>query len=223
MQRFSLRIFRTNIATNRFLRSCGNNKFSTATFNGQNASYNHQLHSQPHLPPPLLNCELDTQSPVFKEAMERTRKQIEELNAKLDKVREGGGKEAVKRHESRGKFLARDRIQRLVDPGTPLLELSALAGCDAKSMDTEEPIPSGGIVTAIGVVSGRLSMLVANDATVKGGTYYPITYVSNCNIFPLFLLFSYSFFLGINPMVVSRSICEHKKSQWKTIFLAFIW
>lgn len=107
--------------------------------------------------------------------MERTREQVEELNKKLELVRLGGGKDAVKRHESRNKFLARDRIERLVDPGTPLLELSALAGCDAESMHTDEPIPSGGIVTAVGVVSGRLSMLIANDATVKGGTYYPIT------------------------------------------------
>jgi len=107
--------------------------------------------------------------------MERTQRQVEELNVMLQKAQEGGGQEAVKRHHSRNKFLARERIERLVDPGTPLLELSALAGCNPEAMQTDEPIPSGGIVTAMGVVSGRLSMIIANDATVKGGTYYPIT------------------------------------------------
>lgn len=100
--------------------------------------------------------------------MERTQTQVEELNTKLDKVKLGGGTKAVKRHIERKKLLPRDRIQRLCDPGTPILELSALAG----NMDG---IPSGGIVSAIGVVAGQLCMMIANDATVKGGTYYPIT------------------------------------------------
>jgi 3-methylcrotonyl-CoA carboxylase beta subunit len=107
--------------------------------------------------------------------MERTQRQVDELNAHLKAAREGGGAKAVERHLKRNKFLPRDRIQRLVDPGTPLLELSALAGCNAEAMQTDEPIPSGGIVTAIGRVSGKMAMIIANDATVKGGTYYPIT------------------------------------------------
>ena len=86
---------------------------------------------------------------VFQEAMERTNAQVEELNQFLESVRQGGGPEAVKRQLKRNKYLPRDRIQRLVDPGTPLLELSALAGCDAQSMRTDEPIPSGGIVISI--------------------------------------------------------------------------
>lgn len=134
-----------------------------------------QPSSHHHLPPPLLNCELDKRSDDFQDAMKRTHLQLDGLHAMLKKAHEGGGIEAVKRHRSRNKYLPRERIQLLVDPGTPLLELSALAGCDSESMDTTEPIPSGGIVTAIGVVSGRLTMIVANDATVKGGTYYPIT------------------------------------------------
>ena len=129
--------------------------------------------SAAHLPPPLLNCDLDVRSPNFQEAMERTNAQVEELNQFLESVRQGGCPEAVKRYLKRNKYLPRDRIQRLVDPGTPLLELSALAGCDAQSMRTDEPIPSGGIVTAIGVVSGKLCMLIANDATVKGGNIFP--------------------------------------------------
>ena len=134
-----------------------------------------QFQSSHHLPPPLLNCGLDTRSPAFQDAMKRTQLQVEDLNAMLHKAHEGGGEEAVKRHKSRNKYLARERIQKLVDPGTPLIELSALAGCNSESMQTNEPIPSGGMVTAIGIVSGRLTMIVANDPTVKGGTYYPIT------------------------------------------------
>lgn len=128
------------------------------------------LSTAAHLPPPLVSCDLDTRSPAFLQAMDRTKEQVEELNRFLETARQGGGEVAVQRHLERNKFLPRDRIQRLVDPGTPLLELSALAG-----MKDDEAIPSGGIVTAIGVVAGRQCMLVANDATVKGGTYYPIT------------------------------------------------
>eukprot|EP00536_Pseudo-nitzschia_multiseries_P009701 jgi/Psemu1/288622/fgenesh1_pg.279_\ len=101
-------------------------------------------------------------------ATERTRKQVDELNRHLDSVRLGGGAKAVERHLGRNKLLPRDRMQALCDPGTPLLELSALAG-------NLDGIPSGGIVTGIGMVSGRLCMMIANDATVKGGTYFPIT------------------------------------------------
>ena len=100
--------------------------------------------------------------------MERTRSQVDQLNHRLEQVRLGGGSEAVARHHSRNKALPRERIELLCDPGTPLLELSALAGFD-------DHIPSGGIVSAIGVVSGQLCMMIANDATVKGGTYFPIT------------------------------------------------
>jgi len=129
-----------------------------------------QFQPSSHLPPPLVNCELDTRSTTFQDAMKRTNLQVEDLNEMLQKASKGGGPEAVKRHHSRGKFLPRERIQRLVDPGTPLLELTALAGCNSK-----DHIPSGGIVTAIGMVAGRMVMIVANDATVKGGTYYTIT------------------------------------------------
>jgi 3-methylcrotonyl-CoA carboxylase beta subunit len=100
--------------------------------------------------------------------MQRTKDQVAELNQKLKAVRLGGGAKAVERHHRRHKLLPRERLQRLSDPGTPLLELSALAG-------NMEDIPSGAIVTAIGVVAGQLCMMIANDATVKGGTYHPIT------------------------------------------------
>ncbi len=83
----------------------------------------------------------------------------------------GGGERAVERHRARGKLLARERIDRLVDPGTAFLELNALAAWDVY----DGQAPSAGIVTGIGVVEGRECVIVANDATVKGGSYFPLT------------------------------------------------
>ena len=96
---------------------------------------------------------------------------IAELGAELERVREGGGAKAVERHRGRGKLTARERIDGLCDPGTPFLELSALA---AHGM-YDDAAPGAGIVTGVGIVSGRHCVVVANDATVKGGTYYPVT------------------------------------------------
>ncbi|RDX99560.1 Methylcrotonoyl-CoA carboxylase beta chain, mitochondrial [Mucuna pruriens] len=96
---------------------------------------------------------------------------LAQLQSHIQKVLAGGGPEAIKRNRSRNKFLPRERIDRLLDPAASFLELSQLAGHDLY----EEPLPSGGIVTGIGPVHGRLCMFVANDPTVKGGTYYPIT------------------------------------------------
>ncbi|CAN4107719.1 unnamed protein product [Withania somnifera] len=105
----------------------------------------------------------------------RNSKLIEELVSHLHshilKVMEGGGAEAVKRHRSRNKLLPRERIDRLIDPGSSFLELSQLAGHELY----KEPLPSGGIVIGIGAIHKRLCMLVANDPTVKGGSYFPIT------------------------------------------------
>jgi len=88
-----------------------------------------------------------------------------------EKVLLGGGEKAKLKHKERGKLLARERIDLLVDQGTPFLELSTLAGLGLY----EDSVPSGGIVTGVGRISGVECMVVANDATVKGGTYYPIT------------------------------------------------
>jgi 3-methylcrotonyl-CoA carboxylase beta subunit len=96
-----------------------------------------------------------------------------ELQARLDKVAEGGGKKSVERHHSRGKLLPRERIERILDPGSPFLECSGLAAWDM--YEEEGGVPSAGIVTGIGRVHGRECMFVANDATVKGGTYFPLT------------------------------------------------
>jgi 3-methylcrotonyl-CoA carboxylase beta subunit len=125
-----------------------------------------------HKIPRLDKHVMDTKSPAFQQSIARTTRQVQELERRLDQVYLGGGVEAVKRHRARSKMLPRERMEALCDPGTPLLELSALAGFDE---DGAKHIPSGGIVTAVGRVSGQLCMMIANDATVKGGTYFPIT------------------------------------------------
>ena len=94
-----------------------------------------------------------------------------ELRAKLAEVRLGGGERARRRHTERGKLLPRDRVDTLLDPGSPFLELSPLAADGLYGGDA----PSAGLITGIGRVSGREVVVVANDATVKGGTYYPMT------------------------------------------------
>ena len=93
------------------------------------------------------------------------------FKSRLEAVRVGGDERSRLRHVDRGKLLPRVRVQRLVDPGSPLLELAPLAAYDMY----ENAVPSAGIITAVGRVAGRECMLVANDATVKGGTYYPLT------------------------------------------------
>ncbi|WP_027008443.1 acyl-CoA carboxylase subunit beta [Conexibacter woesei] len=96
---------------------------------------------------------------------------IEDLDARLARVQAGGGEKARARHTARGKLLPRDRVERLCDPGAPFLELSALA---AEGL-YDGAAPGAGVVAGIGTVSGRQVIVVANDATVKGGTYYPMT------------------------------------------------
>jgi 3-methylcrotonyl-CoA carboxylase beta subunit len=96
---------------------------------------------------------------------------IADLDERLERVRGGGGERARERHVGRGKLLVRDRIERLCDPGAPFLELSALAAEELYDGDA----PGAGIVTGVGLVRDRHVVVVANDATVKGGTYYPMT------------------------------------------------
>src|SRR3954469_10819908 len=102
---------------------------------------------------------------------------VEELREHLAVVRRGGSESARTRHTERGKLLVRDRVDRLLDPGSPFLELSPLAafGMYGASADDVYAVPSASIVTGIGRVHGRECVVVANDATVKGGTYYPLT------------------------------------------------
>src|SRR5437870_9340954 len=109
------------------------------------------------------------------EAFDRRRERMEglvaELRERTRQVAQGGGDKATERHRARGKLTARERIDRLVDPGGSFLELNALAAWDMY----DGQAPAAGIVTGIGVVEGRECVIVANDATVKGGTYFPLT------------------------------------------------
>ncbi|XP_063853332.1 LOW QUALITY PROTEIN: methylcrotonoyl-CoA carboxylase beta chain, mitochondrial-like [Scylla paramamosain] len=98
---------------------------------------------------------------------------VEELQGRVQGVTQGGGEKAIQRHKSKGKLLVRERINTLLDPGTPFLELSQMAGYQLYG---REEVPAGGIVTGIGRVAWVMEcMVVGNDATVKGGSYYPIT------------------------------------------------
>jgi len=108
---------------------------------------------------------------MFDRRRERMQGLVAELRERTALVASGGGEKAVERHRSRGKLTARERVDRLVDPGTAFLELNALAAWELYDGDA----PSAGIVTGVGVVEGRQCVIVANDATVKGGSYYPLT------------------------------------------------
>ncbi|MGN6251427.1 MAG: carboxyl transferase domain-containing protein [Marmoricola sp.] len=105
------------------------------------------------------------------------RDQVAELRERLERVRQGGPERARRKHTDRGKLLVRDRVDLLLDPGSPFLEVGALAAYGMYGSDPADPyaVPSAGVVAGIGRVQGRACMVVANDATVKGGTYYPIT------------------------------------------------
>ena len=118
-----------------------------------------------------LPTRIDRNSEDFIRRREFNIQLVEELKQKINEVKEGGGKKYVDRHRSRGKLLARERINEICDPGTPFLEFSSLAAnglYDSRAY-------SAGIITGIGVVHGKECLFVANDATVKGGSYYPMT------------------------------------------------
>jgi 3-methylcrotonyl-CoA carboxylase beta subunit len=114
---------------------------------------------------------IDTRSPAFQANAAAMRALIDDLHAVVRRIKGGGDERARERHLARGKLLPRERVRRLLDPGSPFLELSQLA---AHGMYDDE-VPCAGIITGIGRVMGRECVIVANDATVKGGTYYPIT------------------------------------------------
>ncbi len=139
------------------------------------------LHHPSGGPPPRSGEDL-VSAPVIPTALDRTapdaharhahnRALADELRTRVAKIAQGGGQKARDRHTARGKLLPRERVERLLDPGSPLLELGQLA---ASGLYDDE-VPGAGLITAIGRVSGRQVMIVANDATVKGGTYYPMT------------------------------------------------
>ncbi|TKA67250.1 Methylcrotonoyl-CoA carboxylase beta chain, mitochondrial, partial [Cryomyces minteri] len=133
------------------------------------ASYTHSYHANKIS---ILPTAVDTSSSEFQE----NARQMNEVMAKMTethaRIAKGGPPKARDKHVSRGKMLVRDRITALIDPGTPFLELSQLAGHE---LYEGEDVPAGGILTGVGTVEGVTCMIVANDSTVKGGTYYPIT------------------------------------------------
>ena len=120
---------------------------------------------------PTLRSALDPRDSEFARNAEAMRALVADLRAKVAEIKQGGGAQARDRHLSRGKLLPRNRVRGLLDPGTPFLELSQLAAYGVY----DEPIPAAGIITGIGRVAGQECVIVANDATVKGGTYYPLT------------------------------------------------
>jgi len=121
----------------------------------------------------VLKSSINTRSEDFKANAEAMQKQVEDLRNVIKTVKQGGGVTANERHIRRGKLLARERIRRLLDVGSPFLELSQLAGWEMYPEDGT--IAAGGVITGIGRIEGQECMIVANDPTVKGGSYYPIT------------------------------------------------
>ena len=120
---------------------------------------------------PRIRSQILTSSEEFQANATAMRALVADLAQKRGEACEGGPAKLKERHRARGKLLARERVWQLLDPGAPFLELSQLAGMGLYSGD----IHSGGIVTGVGRVAGQVCMIVANDATIKGGTYYPIT------------------------------------------------
>ncbi|MCS3455758.1 3-methylcrotonyl-CoA carboxylase beta subunit [Aeromonas sp. BIGb0405] len=118
-----------------------------------------------------IHSQLDTHSPDYEANRAAMQALVEDLHDRLEEITLGGGAVNQARHTGRGKLLPRERIDRLLDPGSPFLELSALAAWGVY----DEAVPAAGIITGLGRINGRLCLLVVNDATVKGGTYYPLT------------------------------------------------
>jgi 3-methylcrotonyl-CoA carboxylase beta subunit len=125
---------------------------------------------------PILDTQLNARSADFLANARAMRTLVDDLNAQIAKAALGGGEAARAKHTGRGKLLPRDRVQLLLDPGTPFLELSPLAAMGMyPDRDGTDSAPSAGVIAGIGRVSGVDCMIVCNDATVKGGTYYPMT------------------------------------------------
>ncbi|AOE88117.1 carboxyl transferase domain-containing protein [Pseudomonas sp. TCU-HL1] len=119
----------------------------------------------------VISSQINTRSSNFSENCQKMVEQVDALRTLLASVHEGGGAKAQERHTSRGKLLPRERINRLLDPGSPFLEIGQLAAHEVYGED----VPAAGVVAGIGRVEGVECMIVANDATVKGGSYYPLT------------------------------------------------
>ncbi|HCK20267.1 MAG TPA: methylcrotonoyl-CoA carboxylase, partial [Thalassospira sp.] len=120
----------------------------------------------------VLKSAVNARSEEFRNNADHMEKLVSDLRDQIAAVKLGGGERARDRHTGRGKLLPRERIRQLLDVGSPFLELSQLA---AHGMYGDEDVPAAGIITGIGRVSGVECVIVANDATVKGGSYYPMT------------------------------------------------
>jgi 3-methylcrotonyl-CoA carboxylase beta subunit len=120
---------------------------------------------------PQLNSELNPNSDSFKANQAVMNGLVEQLTQTILHIAEGGDEIARSRHRNHGKLLPRERLQHLLDFGSPFLELSQLAAFEVY----EEAIPAAGIITGVGIISGQACMIIINDATVKAGTYYPLT------------------------------------------------
>lgn len=119
----------------------------------------------------FIHSSINPNSEEYQKNYSHHRHLAEELKAAIETISQGGGDHARQRHLSQGKLLPRERIHKLIDEGSPFLECSQLAGYQLY----EDEVPAGGLITGIGIIAGRQCMIIANDATVKGGTYYPIT------------------------------------------------
>ena len=118
-----------------------------------------------------IESRLSTNSDEFRRNRDAMDALVKRLRGEIERVREGGPAHARERHVERGKLLARDRVKKLLDPGSPFLELSPLAAYQMYDGDS----PSASIITGVGRIHGRETVIVANDATIKGGTYFPMT------------------------------------------------
>ncbi|MGK0257141.1 MAG: 3-methylcrotonyl-CoA carboxylase beta subunit, partial [Candidatus Azotimanducaceae bacterium] len=119
-----------------------------------------------------IETQVNPRSQEFVENTEHMQALVDDLQGLVEAIKQGGGERNQERHKSRGKLLPRDRIDALLDPGSPFLEFSQLAAHDMYGRDN---IPAAGIITGIGRVNGQECVIVVNDATVKGGTYYPVS------------------------------------------------
>ncbi|MEQ8968175.1 MAG: carboxyl transferase domain-containing protein [Azospirillaceae bacterium] len=119
----------------------------------------------------VLKSSVDTRSNAFRDNAAAMRALVDGLRDTVQAIKEGGGAKARERHTGRGKLLPRDRVRKLLDPGAPFLEFSQLAAHGVY----EDDVPAAGMITGIGRINGTECVIVANDATVKGGTYYPLT------------------------------------------------
>jgi 3-methylcrotonyl-CoA carboxylase beta subunit len=121
-----------------------------------------------------LVSRLDPRSDEFKANAEAMRRGVDDLHAKLAQIALGGGERARARHVARGKLLPRERVELLLDPDTPFLEIAPLAAMGVyRDADGSDAAPCAGVIAGIGRVAGVECVIVCNDATVKGGTYYP--------------------------------------------------